>query len=272
MDRYWSEREGFEVVQRVLSAKKRAPSKKLLTHLTKFHQDELTTGTIDRPMSFAVQHDKLIDAMRKKFPDQGYRQLIRGSGLDTDVPNFWELLFAMQYVTHEVEIINNIGFESLEIAQGISTARKIPHAEFKIVGKELKRDIAKPAPATNGAAVHKATVTLTDLNLKIRVDGQQYLAKHYQNKTRNSYRAINKLYTYAGRPLKKEELNVSPNAKTTLKDIPKSMGFNGVIRELFIESGYADKHPTLTLHKSRDVAGEDYERLMSELKNLTTLK
>jgi hypothetical protein len=270
MDKFWPEQEVFEAVQRALSAKKRAPSKKLLSYLTKFQHDELTTGTTDMPISYAVQHEKLIEAMRKKFPVHGYRQLIKGSGMDVDIPKFWELMFAMHYVTHEIEIVNNIGFDSLEIATGISTFRKIPHAEFKIVGKELRRDIAKPTPAatTSELAVHKATLTLTDLNLKIRVDGRYYLVKRYQNKTKNSYRAINKLYTYAGQPLKKEELNLSLDAKTALKDIPKSMGFNGVLREFFIENGYVDKHPTLTLHKSRDVAGADYARLMGAIKNL----
>jgi len=143
MDKYWPEQEVFLAGQRSLGRK--VPSKKLLAYLEKFQRDELTTGTVDRPASFTVQREKLVDAMRKKFPEHGYRQIIRGNKMDVDVQNFWELVFAMHYVTRDIEIINNIGFDKLEFAPGISTTRKIPHAELKVVDTLLRQAIA---PAT----------------------------------------------------------------------------------------------------------------------------
>jgi len=145
MDMYWPEEEMFLAGQRSLSRK--VPSKKLLAYLEKFQMDELSTGTVDRPASFAVQREKLVEAMRKKFPEHSFRQVIRGSKMDVDVQNFWELVFAMHYITREIEITDNVGFDKLQIVAGLSTARKIPHAEFRIVAQALRQAIEKPAGA-----------------------------------------------------------------------------------------------------------------------------
>jgi len=143
MDKYWSEEEVFLAGRRSLGRK--VPSKKLLAYLEKFQNDELTTGTVDRPARFVVQRERLVAAMRKKRPEYGLRQIVRGSKMDVDVQNFWELVFAMHFITREIEIIANIGFDKLQIAAGLSTTRKIPHAEFKIVGEQLQQEVERPA-------------------------------------------------------------------------------------------------------------------------------
>ena len=139
---YWLEQDVYEAGRRSLSAKKHTPSKKLLKYLTNFQQDELSTGTPESFESFAVQREKLVDVMRKNFPAHQYRQTISGGGIDVHIPKFWELIFTLYYITHEIEITNNIGFDKREVESGIHTARKIPHAEFKIVGDALRQAVA----------------------------------------------------------------------------------------------------------------------------------
>lgn len=164
MDKYWSEEEVFATVPQ--EADRKSPSKRLLNYLKKFRQDELTTGTNDRPANFDAQRNELVNVMREKFPAQGLRQLIRGSGMDVDVPNFWELVFTMHYLTHEIEVTDNIGFSKHQIAPGLSTSRKIPHAEFKIIGEKLGRLVeTRSTPAsfidTANQSAHKVVLAMS---------------------------------------------------------------------------------------------------------------
>lgn len=186
MDKYWLEREVYDAGRRAL-AKKQSPSNKFITYLTKFQHDQLTTGTITRLPSFASQHDKLVEIMRKKFPDQGFRQII--SGFDTALPRFWELFLAMHYVTREIEITNNVGFDRVELAAGISTAREVPHVEFTIVGSQLRQAVsfnatppepAKPRKSTIQAPVLPRTVSIVMKGFTICAeadDGKLYMIK-----------------------------------------------------------------------------------------------
>lgn len=139
---YWLEQDVYEAGRKSLSAENHASSKELLEYLTNFQQDELSTGTPESLESFAVQREKLVEVMRKNFPAHQYRQTISGSGIDVDIPKFWELMFTLHHITHEIEITNNIGFDKREVEAGIHTQRKIPYAEFKIVGDVLRKAVA----------------------------------------------------------------------------------------------------------------------------------
>lgn len=262
MGSYWPEQDVYEAGRRSLAAKKHAPSKKLLAYLTEFQQDELTTGTIDRPTNFAVHHENLVAAMRKKFPEHGYRQVIRGSGLDTDVPKFWELVFAMYYVTHEIEIINNIGFESLEIATGISTARKIPHAEFKIMDEQLRREVSL------SDSKHQVKLTLQGKVLKLVLDGQPHVLKRYKSTDVDTYRACHKLTQNPDKPLKRDGLGVKGD--TQLKHLLSNMGFKDIIREIFID--HDEQNRTLTLTKSVELDDVQYAAVREYLVKLSNDK
>lgn len=155
------------------------------------------------------------------------------------------------------------------IAPGVSTVpTRIP--EFKIMSEQLRQDIIsnlQPVPPSD-VPVHKVTLMLKGVHLKVMADRKPYLFRKYQ-KNSDGYRAFNKLYTYPDKTFTKEQLNLGSDAKTALKDMPKSMGFNGKFREVFIDVGYSDKYkcPTILLHKSVVVGEEDYQRLMHQLVN-----
>jgi|GEM_PF-3628088 len=239
MNSYWPEQEVFDTGCLFLRTKKKAPSKKLLTYLAEFHQDELTTNATKRLPSFAAQHEILLEVMRNKFAGQGYRQIISGSGIDVNIPNFWELIFTMHFVTHEIELTNNIGFDKLELAVGVTTARKIPHAEFKIIDEKLQQNVSRTDTK------HQATITLQGKMLKVVLDSEPYLIWRYKTTDADTYRACRKLNQNPNKPLKRADLEIKGG--TSLKDILSNMGFRDIIREIFID--HDQQNSTLTLNK-----------------------
>jgi hypothetical protein len=152
MKPYWTEGEVLSAGQCALL--ERSPSKELLAYLAEYQGDLLTTGTAEGLPSFAAQRDKLINALRIKYAAvQGYHQTI--SALNVDLPKFWELVLSMDFVSHEIKLANNIGYDDREIAPGVRRAWAVPYAEFTIFGGSLKRavapkaDPAPPTPPTN---------------------------------------------------------------------------------------------------------------------------
>jgi hypothetical protein len=258
MNSYWSEQDVFYAGRQSLNAKKQAPSKKLLTYLTEFQQDELTTGTMKRIPDFATQYEMLLEVMQNKFPDQGYRQIISGSGIDVNIPNFWELIFAMHYVTHEIELVNNIGFDRLEVEAGISTDRKIPHAEFRIVDEKLQQDVSRTDTK------HQATVTLRGKVLKVALDGEPYVVWRYKTTDADTYRACHMLTQNPSKPLKRDELGLK--GETSLKDLLSNMGFKDVVREIFID--HDKQNRTLTLRKSVELNDDQFTAVRQYLVKL----
>lgn len=195
MDKYWDEQDVLLAGQLALDQKKpdgQAPSKdELIAYLTKYQRDELSTGTMDRPENFAVQRDKLILAMRKKFPEHGYNQII--SRIDADAPKFWELMLSLHFVSHDIELTNNIGYDDREIAPGIRRAWKLPYAEFTIVSESLKEAVAAQASTGVDEPTQKVSIVPGDKGAvyarladgtnywisSLRVDNAPYHFLHY---------------------------------------------------------------------------------------------
>ena len=136
---YRDERDVYDTGLKALTNNK--PSKDYINYLTLFTNDELTTGKVNKPANYAAQRAKLIKVMQHKYLDHGFRQTI--SKLDFDSAQFHELLFAMHFITHEIEITNNIGYDKGEIAPGIYRAKPIAYIEYKIVDKNLMDDIKR---------------------------------------------------------------------------------------------------------------------------------
>ena len=153
MINYWSEDDVYAAGRRSILARKSAPSKKLLVYLTGFKQDKLSTGTSERLPSFDNQHEQVIGAMCRNFSKQGYRQIVSGGGIDVNIPNFWEVIFVMHFLTKEIEIIGNIDFAKREVEAGIHTQRKIPYAELKIIDERLKQIITAEVLKQNKESV-----------------------------------------------------------------------------------------------------------------------
>jgi hypothetical protein len=106
---------------------------------------------------------------------------------------------------------------------------------------------------------HRVTLTLQGRVLRVIIDGKYYPAiKRFKDTKNDSYRACLKLITDAGEPIKKSELGLIKTG-TLLKDIPKNMGFKGILRELFVE--YDSTEGTLLIHKNRILNNEDNNRL-----------
>ena len=255
MNKYWS-------TQEILYAgKRKSPSKRLLTYLEDFKTDKLTTNSPERLDSFNTQREVLVNAMKSLYPVHGVHQTIEDISLA--IPNFWELLFTLHYLTHEIELTDNIGYTRKQIGAGIYVANEHPYAELTI----MSIDLIKSLKFDNNDTSEKRHINLSldrrNRKLTIRIDGHRYLLKQYRSEKSNIYMALLKLYTNAGEPQTRSDL-MSSSSKTELKHLPKNIGFVGIIREQFIENGFIDKQRTLTLHKTRELNIKDYEQLRAE--------
>jgi len=264
MEPYWDEDNLLLVGQKALA--EHAAGEDLLKYLAKFQQGRLTTMTPKAIPSYAVQRAKLIDAMRQQFPEQGTHQTV--ALLDRYSPKFWELILSLHFVTQEIELTNNIGYDRSEAFPGLRSTQKRPYAEFTILGSKLKRDISKPNSAVASAMTeHRVSLRLNGLNLSVMVDGQSHKLRRYRNS--NTYRALSNLYTRHGEALERLDLGLTANFKTALKDIPNNIGFSGVLRDIFIDLDRNENgRPTIKLNKSCEIDNEQYVRLVAELVNM----
>jgi hypothetical protein len=263
MEPYWDEDDVLSAGQQAVAG--HAPDDKLLAYLSKYQQDKLSTGTPKAVPSYGLQRASLMNVMRQQYPEQGYHQTI--TLLDRYAPKFWELILSLHFVSHEIELTNNIGYDRGEVFAGLRSTQKRPYAEFTIVGSKLKRVISKPNSAVAGElAKHNVSLRLNGLNLSLIADGEPHKLRHYQKS--DIHRALSNLYKRAGEPLERGDLGLSVGAKTVLKDVPNNIGLKGVLREVFIElDRNAKGRGTITLHKSRELDAEQYGRLIADLVN-----
>src|SRR5581483_6165855 len=142
MKPYWSDKDLLAAGQRALP--KCTPDQKLLGYLEKYQQDLLTTSTPEGLPGFATQRDTgCYHAAEVHAAGHGYHQTISGRG--TNLPKFWELMFSMDFVSHETELVNNVGYDDREIAAGIRSTIEAPYAEFTIIDESLRRVVAQTA-------------------------------------------------------------------------------------------------------------------------------
>jgi hypothetical protein len=153
MTTYWSEHDVYEAARRSILESNNTPTKELLAYLNSFKQDELSTGKPERLPNFDEQYEKLVEAMRRNFSKQGYRQVVSGNGVDVNIPNFWEVVLVMNFLTKEIEIMSNLGSSKRVIESGIYIPRETPYVEFKIIDERLKQVISAEAYQQNKESI-----------------------------------------------------------------------------------------------------------------------
>jgi hypothetical protein len=148
---YLSEQEVFYALKKSVSSG--TPSEEFLAYLKDLQLNRLTTGTSNRPPSFYMQCVGVMTIISKQLHNQGRHQVIRQIDMPaiSPTPNFLSVIAAMCFVTHEIELTNNLGYDPIEIEAGIKTvAPKVGYVEI-IVGDELVQKLSTPPPerATN---------------------------------------------------------------------------------------------------------------------------
>lgn len=170
MQQYWSDKDVLLAGKQALANK--TPSKELLAYLKDYQQDLLTTGTPKGLPSFATQRNMLIALMHQRYADgQGYHQTVGGRTMG--LPKFWELVLSMDFVSHEIELVNNIGYDEGEPFSGIRSTVPSPYAEFVIVGEDLKRAVSQgsepPTTAANIVSESSAPTSKQDFKANIEI-------------------------------------------------------------------------------------------------------
>ena len=200
--------------------------------------------------------------MKSLYSAQGLHLTVHASSVA--IPNFWELLLTLHYLTHEIKLTGNMGYYRQQIGTGIYVANEQPYAEFTIVDAGLAKLL--DSKDNDNSEKYKASLSLDQRSRKLilRIDGQRHLLKQYRSEKSINYHALLKLYTNTGEPQTRSDL-MNPGANTTLNHLPSNIGFRGILREKFIEFGYINSLRALTLHKTIELNKEDYDRLKAEL-------
>jgi len=215
------------------------------------------------------QREKVWSAAAKQYKLRGYSPTISWGDIYGDTaryqytPPFWELVFAPA-LAGRIRLTEIGRTKTIPLAKDLLPFYERPFAKFDITDKVLRKSVAK----LHGTIRHKATLTLNNQKLWLVLDGQYYTIRRYQGKNGNAYRTASALYD-GKRPLVKDDLNLKINTKSELKDLLSNAGFKGVLRDLFIETGYDEQRhrPTLILKKSIEVDDEQYEFLLEYVKS-----
>lgn len=241
MQQYWPDKDVLLAGQQALASK--APSDKLLAYLKEYQQDLLTTGTPQGLPNFATQRNILIALMRQKYVGgQGYHQTVGGRTMG--LPKFWELVLSMDFVSHEIELINNIGYDEGELFSGIRSTVPSPYAEFVIIGEELKlavssEDDHRPFTTQEGRVFMQGRVVC------ITISGD----KTYEIKELEENGPYHKFMNYLLAPentdidLSLEDIRGIKGLKATrdLSDIARYCGFNKKLKKAFIPVSKSDR-------------------------------
>jgi hypothetical protein len=241
---YWSDKD-------VLASGKRAiathiPDKNLIAYLEKYQQDLLTTGTVQGLPSFAAQRAIIVAAMRKKYAEvHGYHQTIAVSS--DEVPKFWELIFSLDFVSHEIKLANNVGYRSRVLAPGIRSTRKVPYAEFVIIGDNLKKAVALksepappvvedgviPAPLAADEGIQTVTVNLTVEGIfYAEIGNEKYVIKKVR-RDGAIYNFINYVLVHQQRDISRTTIETEVQGCSGKKNMTELAKLCGFTNELF---------------------------------------
>jgi|GEM_PF-6887150 len=228
----------------------------------------------------AATRELLWDAAAKQHRQHGYSPTVNWRDIYGDstrydyTPPFWELIFLavadgsvrLSHIDYEKTVPYLVSGNSvIDMPKAMLRFYERPYAQFEIIDKVLRQRIAKPSSSAN----YTATLRLDGKKLWLHIGKKRYLIRRYQGRKSNSFRAISELYNRQT-ALTKSDLNLKPNSKTELKDLPNNMGFKGVMRELFIELADDKKlhRPTVLLRKTVAMDDEQYERLLQYVKTI----
>lgn len=127
----------------------------LVVYLTKYQQDELTTGHETDPENFEGQQHKLWDAVAKDI-QHGNKPTIKQTDVwqtPTGHETFWELILTYQLLTNEIKIAN-MGYNdrpTQTLATGIFTLARtgtVPFAKIIIMADKFEQATAPPETVT----------------------------------------------------------------------------------------------------------------------------
>lgn len=228
-------------------------SDELTAYLTKYRQDELTTGGDTDPENFASQQLKLWAAVAKDT-EHGNKPTIKQTDLwqtPAGHETFWELILASQLLTGEIKVAN-MGYNDTParvIEAGISSiarAGTVPFAKIIVVADKLEQSPAlSDTPTTTKLHVvpiqapvpHGARIVMNDAGLiEIKLDDD---TKYHVKKVRYEaapYNFLRYLLDSPNRVVDITEIRDSVKgckAKQDMTELVRQCGFNEVLKAGF---------------------------------------
>lgn len=227
-----------------------------------------------------AQQKALWEVATKQYRQRRYVPVVRWRDIYGDSsrynynPPFWELIF-MPALTRKVKLISvghdktlpylQKGDKLIPMPKELQPFYERPYAEIEIIDSTIRSRISGPREKK-----YKVTLYLTNKSLLIILQRHYYPIYNYKNTNSNSFRVASALYD-AKSPLTSDGLNLKPDTKTELKHLLSNAGFRGIVRELFIEIAYDDKHrrQTVSLKKTINVDKREHNRIREYVKSLS---
>ena len=254
METYWPKEVVLSAGQNALL--RHRPSKKLINYLEKYQKDLLTTNSPNGLSDFATQRQILLALMRQRYAEgQGYHQTVGGRNLS--LPKFWELILSLDFVSHEIELTGNIGYDKSEIAPGIRSTVDAPYAEFVIVSNDLKRLVASrvadtPAvQSTTDTEVVKIAMTAKG-EIYADLNDTKYLIKKLRRDSA-AYNFMNYMLGHQNQDIPRGDIQTKVDGCAAKKDITELARLCGFTKDLLsLKAAYFGGTTKLRAHFKAD--------------------
>lgn len=124
--------------------------------------------------------------------------------------------------------------------------------------KPLQEEIQIAAPRQTEDFPARLSLNSATKTIRLTALGKTVDIKRFNSKASANYRAFKQLSLRANEALSKKDMGVPPNG-TAVKDIPKTMGFNGKLKNIFFTTD--SKKQTLILHPEKILKGSEAETI-----------
>lgn len=228
--------------------------------------------------------ESLWDAASKQYKQRAYQPIINWKDIYGDssrynyTPPFWEFVFTLAAAdrvqikkiayTKTVPFLMKDDGSMRPMPEEMLPFYERPFVEFEILDKVLKQKISKPRSTIK----YKITLQLSKRRKLQLIHGKKRdTIKEYRSVSSNTYRTTSTLFE-SHKALAKDELNLKPNTKSDLNDLLSNAGFEGILREVFIETNYDKERDceTVKLKRSKDVSENQYEQLLKYVQRKNT--
>lgn len=148
-------------------------------------------------------------------------------------------------------------------SESVALYFSVDHAGLLKLKDLLIQDFSSSGTSQSSQSVGSARKAKINFNassktIRLTYNGTTKNVHRFRNKQSSNYVVFNHLYLSPDTPLTKQEMGVG-SMRSDLKDIPKTMGFGGLLKHIFFTIDKLNR--TLTLHTNKTVSTEEAEIL-----------
>lgn len=130
---------------------------------------------------------------------------------------------------------------------------------------EVTVNVDRPANLSQSKQTHTVSLRLQQRTLRLYIDGnkESYPIIKFKTTSGNNFKACNALCKRKKRILSRDDLGLTA-AKTTVKDMPKTMGITGLLQQHFLT--FNTEHQTMFMNDNVKMDADEKENLVKYVK------